>query len=132
MRPGIYLANVCGFVLLTGCSHIEPGQGGAWANGPPGPSWEPDSRVPVSAPPPGVAEIDLDVTALVRRSLKEDPRFAPIANQVRIKVHKGVLTLSGEVPTARDRDELVAKISKLPGVDALRDNELQTARQDAP
>ena len=115
------------FLMATGCSHTELAQGGAWANGPPGPSWEPESREPVSAPPHGVSEVDQDVAVLVRRTLKEDPKFGPIAKRVRINVYKGRLTLRGEVPTERARAEIIDKVLKLPGVDAVND-QLQTTR----
>ena len=120
MKHSGWLAIGLGLGVLTGCSHVEPAQGDAYAKGAPA-QWTPDNRAAVSAPPPGVSQIDIDVVALVRRTLKSDPGLAPISRHVTVSARKGVLTLRGNVPSLDAKQQIVDRVSKLPGVDGIED-----------
>jgi hypothetical protein len=109
--------------LATACAPHVPQRATAFANGPPGP----DSPLPLStgpptdAPPPSIDAVDQEVAAAVRRQLKSNKHLAAISNRVRVKVNKGVVTLTGTLPTAPDRKTIVKAISWLPGVDRVND-----------
>jgi len=70
---------------------------------------------------PGVAQLDLDTAALVQRTLRRDPSLAPISRRVHSRVNKGALTLRGYVDTVAAKQNIIDRVSKLPGVDAVDD-----------
>ncbi len=108
---------VLGLALMEGCAPLDPASGRPYANGPPGPISPLDVEAPPAAPPPAISRVDVEVAKLIRRTLKEDYDLAAVSGNVRVSVDRGVVTLRGSVPAARDRDEIANRIVQLPGVD---------------
>jgi BON domain len=76
---------------------------------------------PPSTPPPGVASADVTLAESVSQLLKGDVSLADASSNVQAIVDHGVVTLRGRVPTDHDRDEIVQRISQLPGVVRVHD-----------
>ena len=76
---------------------------------------------PPTAPPPGVATADVALADSVSQLLKSNTSMADATRNVEATVESGIVTLRGSVPTHHDRDELVLRISRLPGVVRVRD-----------
>ncbi len=53
--------------------------------------------------------------------LREDPALAGTSQNVDVKVSKGVVTLSGTVPSEAAKELLVNKVRAVPGVDRVTD-----------
>jgi osmotically-inducible protein OsmY len=53
--------------------------------------------------------------------MREEAFVPLVENNVQARVENGVVTLTGTVPTVRERDELVTLIAKIPGVVQVRD-----------
>jgi len=76
---------------------------------------------PPSAPPPGIASADVTVAESVSHLLKGGVSLADASSNIRATVDHGVVTLRGTVPSDHDRDEIVQRISQLPGVVRVHD-----------
>jgi len=74
-----------------------------------------------STPPPAVVSSDVTVANSVSQLLKGDRSLAEATRNVEAFVSDGVVTLRGSVPTDHHRDEIVERISRLPGVASVRD-----------
>ncbi len=126
---------LCGVLVLgaTGCiqSHRHPV---AVYEGPvavpAATSERPDTRVypggpaivtPPTSPPPGVLSSDVKVAQEVSQLLKGDTSLADASSNIQASVDHGVVTLRGTVPADHDRDEIVQRVSQLPGVLGVRD-----------
>lgn len=113
--------------MITGCKeHDDPGtvyvMPGETALTPT--SSRPEPRVYATtptAPPEGVAPEDLAVAASVRDLLKGAPNLSGPSEDVLVSVKHGVVTLRGNVPAEHDRDEIVERIARLPGVNGVDD-----------
>ncbi len=66
--------------------------------------------------------MDRETRKLIRQSLEKDTTLPSAAKHIDVDVSRGVVTLSGTVPTVRDRKALVARVAKLPGVDLVKDH----------
>ncbi len=126
--PGSVL-TLAGFIcaisiLAVGCSANQTASGGpdaraiapAVAPGDPG-YFTPDPAIA----PPAEFELDKNVAKAIHDTLANDPALAGSSQNVSVKVRKGVVTLSGTVPTEEARNRVVARVSAVPGVDKLRD-----------
>ena len=107
--------------LLCACHSVTPEVDSPVANGPPGPDLPMaiSPGAPTGAAPPAVAATDIATAAAIRRSIQQDPALAD-AN-VKVKVKKGVVTLRGRVPSELERQAILQRIDKLPGVDRVVD-----------
>jgi len=74
-----------------------------------------------STPPPGVNAADVNLAASVSELMKGDRGLAAASQNVEASVDHGIVTLRGTVPTDHQRDELVERISRIPGVISVRD-----------
>ncbi len=77
---------------------------------------------PPSSAPPGVAAADVTVAESVSQLLKGDSSLADASRNVQATVDHGVVTLRGTVPSDHDRDEIVQRVSQLPGVVRVHDH----------
>ncbi len=77
---------------------------------------------PVTQPPGDVLGSDMAVADEIRDMLKDDPTLAAASDQVLIQVNGGVVSLRGTVPTEHDLDEIVGRISRIPGVRQVRNH----------
>lgn len=66
-------------------------------------------------------QAERDLVTLVRDNLAVDPAVAPAAAGLEIGAEQGVVILRGPVPDMRDRDLIVAKVERLPGVTRVDD-----------
>ncbi len=66
--------------------------------------------------PPAAAPGDVAVATGISQLLKGDPNLASVSSNVEATVDNNVVTLRGTVPTEHDRDEIVQRVSQLPGV----------------
>ncbi len=80
--------------------------------------------------PPGVSvsSRDLAIADSVRGVLSGEVVIPSVGNNVEARVENGVVTLTGTVPSEVDKEEMVARISKLPGVAAVHDRTTITLR----
>lgn len=62
-----------------------------------------------------------DIRALVRRALRNDSLTSQLADRLHITVVNGTVIVRGEVDDLNDTDNIVAVISNLPEVEAVRD-----------
>jgi hypothetical protein len=76
---------------------------------------------PPSTPPPGVEPGDVAVADAVSQLLKGEPSLASASRNIEATVDHGTVTLRGTVPTEHDRDEIVQRVGKLPGVSRVSD-----------
>ncbi len=76
---------------------------------------------PTAPAPPGVAESDVAVADSVSQLLKGDSGMISASRNVMATVDGGVVTLRGTVVADHDRDEIVQRVSQLPGVKRVRD-----------
>jgi osmotically-inducible protein OsmY len=56
------------------------------------------------------------VALSVNQLLNGNTTLAPVATDVQVIVHQGVVSLRGTVPTEHDRKAIVQNVSKLAGV----------------
>jgi hypothetical protein len=82
----------------------------------------PPTVTPPSEPPPGVSASDVNIATSVSQLLKADSSLADASRNIEATVDNGVVTLRGSVPTDHDRDEIVGRISRLPGVARVHDH----------
>ncbi len=112
-------------LLLAGCiqSHRSPGIVYYTPAPPPPPvSDRPAVRVyPSPAEPENAVNPNVALAHSVSQALKGDPVMAAASGNVEATVDDGVVTLRGTVPTEHERDEIVDRISKLPGVTRVDD-----------
>jgi hypothetical protein len=130
-------------LLLSGCAGTGAGEGyGGLPDNPaaaggaalpppgnaaygayPGPAAAPalQNSAPPAPPPPAPFSADHDVAAAIHRLFNHDEYLAPASKHVTAKVYKGVVTLRGTVPSEHERDEIVQRLSQLPGVDRVDD-----------
>ncbi len=120
MRFTSLLFTAVGLVLAVGCAHQPEGR--AYANGPPAPLLRLPQGAPTDAPPPSVSVIDRNVAEVVRRTLSQDPTLAPMSGDVSVQVNRGIVTLSGSVPSSQARERIISSVAKIPGVDGVEDH----------
>ena len=113
-------------LLFTGgCIESHRAEPVVYYNPPPAPTSDrPAARVyasPTTTPPPNVAASDVALANSVSELLKGDPHLAAATATVLVKVRNGVVRLEGSVTSAHDRDELVERVSQLPGVRSVKD-----------
>ena len=121
MRVHVLLGLVLALGLVSGCAPVQSVVGDPYPNGPAGPLTALPEAAPPTAPPPAPFEVDKNVAYVVRSALTQETQLAPVSQHVGVHVRKGVVTLSGEVPSTLDRKTIVDRISKLPGVDHVDD-----------
>lgn len=134
MRNAVFVLALAG--LLGGCAQNSP-ESSPYARSPgnltptsdqpgsrlyPGLYQPEETRLPPPPPPPAVSGTDIEVARAVRDMIHSDSDFAPSGKTVLATVERGVVTLSGTVYSEHERWELVERISKLPGVDRVRDH----------
>ncbi len=107
--------------LTAGCTSVEPSPERPYAAAYPGPTPDVETGAPPSAPPPAASGVDQGVAEAIHRVLRGDANLAAASRKVQASVRKGVVTLRGTVPTDHDREEIISRISKLPGVDRVED-----------
>lgn len=146
----MYLAKLFGGTLLllsafwlSGCAGTGRGEGyGAPPDNPaaaggaalptpgnaaygayPGPADPPplQNSAPPASPPPATFSTDREVAGAIHRLFVSDPSVGPSARNVSAKVYKGVVTLRGTVGSEHERNEIVERVSRLPGVDHVKD-----------
>lgn len=64
---------------------------------------------------------DDDLTARVRRALRDDSLTLHLARRVRIAADNGIVIVRGEVDDLTDSDSILAVLEDVPGVDEIRD-----------
>jgi hypothetical protein len=64
---------------------------------------------------------DDDLTARVRRALRDDSLTLHLARRVRIAADNGIVIVRGEVDDLTDSDNILAVLEDVPGVDEIRD-----------
>lgn len=141
MRFARLLWHTLPLLLAVGCAQnradladtptVNSPAGRAYAAPPPSEPLPLQTEAPASPAPPGVNTLDLDVAKSVRHLLHENPHLGPASKNIFATVDKGVVTLTGTVPSEHDRDEIVGRISKLPGVDRV-DDQLKSASPYQP
>lgn len=62
-----------------------------------------------------------DMTALVRRALRDDAATSHLADQLHIITANGRVIIRGQVDDLDDSDNIVAVVSEVPGVEAVQD-----------
>ena len=83
------------------------------------------NQAPVLAqgvPPPSVRDSEVRLGQTVSNLLKANPRLAGASANVIATIENGVVTLHGTVPAQSDRDEIVERVSRLPGVAQVTDH----------
>ncbi len=122
-------------VVLTGCiqSHRQPVAVYATPAAVPAPTSErqldrvytgpppPVIVSPPTTPPPGITDSDVVIAESVSQLLKGDGSLAEASRNIQATVERGVVTLRGSVPSDHDRDEIVQRVSQVPGVVRVRD-----------
>lgn len=132
MRAHMLFGAALVLSLSSACAPFESVTGDPYPNGPSGPLEPPlIGRTPPTGPPPAPFEVDINVAHLVRRTLAQDHHLGGISNHVGVKVSKGIVTLNGGVASERDRQVIVDRVSKLPGVDQV-DDQLAVNYSPAP
>jgi BON domain len=81
----------------------------------------PDNTVATTPPATGVAASDLSLANSVSQLLKTDSTLSASTDKVEARVKDGIVTLRGSVPTQTDREVLVDRIARLPGVAKVKD-----------
>lgn len=71
---------------------------------------------PPNTPPPAVATRDVGISESISRLFQEDPSISGASDNVLASVYHGVVTLKGNVPSEHDRDEILLRVRKIPGV----------------
>ncbi len=123
MRMRRLIWPILGLSFGLGCRSVVPPVGMAYSPVSPGPD-QPTFEggvTPPSAPPPAIAALDVAVARAVRRTLREDDRLEPASRRISVSSHNGVVTLSGHVPSIQQREEVLERVVKLPGVDTVND-----------
>ncbi len=131
MKAGKWLWAVVPLSLLTGCVQSHRREV-VYTPEPvlPPTSSRPEVRVystPTTPQPPVVtttpvpaapdaAPGDVAVATGISQLLKGDTHLASVSSNVEATVDNHVVTLRGTVPTEHDRDEIVQRVSQLPGV----------------
>jgi len=64
---------------------------------------------------------DDDLTARVRRALRDDSLTLHLARRIRIAADNGIVVVRGEVDDLTDSDNILAVLEEVPGVDEIRD-----------
>lgn len=64
---------------------------------------------------------DDDLTARVRRALRDDSATQHLARRIRIAADNGIVIVRGEVDDLTDSDNILAVLEEVPGVDEVRD-----------
>ncbi len=77
---------------------------------------------PASAHDSDVLSSDLAVARSIRNLLKYDSNLSAASERVMVKVDGGVVKLRGTVPTEHDKDEMIERISRIPGVREVQDH----------
>jgi hypothetical protein len=128
MRLKLFLGPLLAWGLCLGCSSTVPPVGLAYAPVTPGVTMSTiNGGTPATAPPPSVSALDMAVARAAHRTLRSDKALASAASRVSVRSRKGIVTLSGTVPTLEDRNAIVARIASLPAVDEIQD-QLAVAR----
>ncbi len=65
--------------------------------------------------------MDRETAACVRETLRE-PTLAVPSQNVSVSVKKGVLTLTGSIPSLQLRSRILDQVANLPGVDRIEDH----------
>lgn len=88
----------------------------------------------VEQPPVGVSPVtinsnvaDIEITRAIRRSLVADPSLSIPGQNIIVTTNSGIVTLSGAVKDAHEKDDIHAKASVIPGISGIRNNMLQLA-----
>ncbi len=79
-----------------------------------------DRRRPVN--PPAEFDVDKNAAAAIRQELRRDTALADASGDVQVKVRKGVVTLTGSIPSAEQKKRIVQKVEAVPGVDRVVDH----------
>ncbi len=79
----------------------------------------PNEPTPPTTPP--AAPQDISVATSVAQLLKGDAHLASLTGNVEASVDNQIVTLRGTVPSEGARDEIVQRVSQLPGVLRVRD-----------
>jgi hypothetical protein len=74
------------------------------------------TAVPGATLPGTGANPDIALAESISRLLKGEPDLASVSAKVSATVHEGVVTLRGRVLSESDREEIVERVSKVPGV----------------
>ncbi len=135
MKSRILLLGILA-LAMAGCvqSHRNPGvvyytPGPADPGTLPPTSDRPAVRVYPGSPPPGVNDSDalnsdLAIAHSIRDLFRYDPNLAAASEKVIVQVNGGVVKLRGTVPSEHDRDEMVLRISRIPGVKGVQSHHL--------
>ncbi|HVV70796.1 MAG TPA: BON domain-containing protein [Verrucomicrobiae bacterium] len=79
-------------------------------------------RVYAPLPAPNVSAGDVATAESIRHLLNDNPHLAAVSGGVLVTVRSGLVTLRGTTPTEHDHDEIVERISRLPGVVQIDDH----------
>jgi hypothetical protein len=121
MKLGFSALALLAAVCLMGCARSHDNHASALAPGPTGrmvPGERQGEPANSTAPPPpeAAAPADVALADLVSRLLKGDATLAASSENVIVLVEKGSVTLRGSVPSDAAAEEIVQRISRLPGV----------------
>ncbi len=75
-----------------------------------------------------VSSRDLAIADSIREVMRGEVVIPSVGNNVEARVDHGVVTLTGTVPSDSEKDELVSRISHLPGVVEVHDRTTTTLR----
>jgi uncharacterized protein (TIGR02246 family) len=92
---------------------------------------EPGERAGSTAHEPAEGEVDQALAERIRQSLQENAPLSGAAQNIRITVANGEVTLRGEVKTAEERDGIAAQVHQIEGVQAVK-NRLRVAGAERP
>ena len=104
--PGLLLSAL-GFSLIVG---LMPASAGAAEAG------KPNDRGDVTVLDQGNSESDRNITASIRKAVVDDDSLSMNAHNVKIITQGGVVTLKGEVESAKEKSAVEAKAKSVAGV----------------
>lgn len=83
-----------------------------------------DTKTPMDQ---GESKADRDLTASIRRSIVDDDALSTNAHNVKIVTQDGIVTLRGPVESESEKQAVVAKAARAPGVKRV-ENQLEVER----
>ena len=74
----------------------------------------------------GASADDQELEKQIRQALQVDPSLAPSTKSIQVKATNGEVTLQGQVPNEKEKEEIKATVEKMQGVKKV-DDQLQVA-----
>ncbi|HET7626042.1 MAG TPA: BON domain-containing protein [Verrucomicrobiae bacterium] len=142
MKIPTQIAIVASLSLVAGCAqshrtryseNISSGpsyESTAIASSPGGGVASPSSVYSSQTEPGGTTASDAEIVSQVRETLRQDPVLAEIVPGLQISAANGVVTLSGNIADAQQKQTIDAVVQEIAGVTTVKD-ELQVSGQTA-